>query len=249
MTYCLGIRIKSGLVAIADTRLTSGTNTATGRKLYVYKKGQNSFFLMTSGLRSVRDKTITYFEEFVEEELSSKEKLYEAVNKFGEHLKQVRKEDKESIESSGLSFDLHTIFGGQFKNDKEHKMYLVYPEGNWIEITEGNPFIIIGNSGNGKPILKRTVTYNSSMKFVLKTGFLSFDSTRVSVNDVGYPIDVVTYKRDSFEFTERRYEENDLKHVSDFWAKELSDAIRKVPDDWTSELLPKKVENTVLGEG
>lgn len=116
-------------------------------------------------------------------------------------------------------------------------MYLVYPEGNWIEITEGNPFIIIGNSGNGKPILKRTLNYNSSMKFALKTGFLSFDSTRVSVNDVGFPIDVVTYKTNEFKFIEKRYEASGLKYISDFWANELSNAIKNVPDDWTSELL------------
>lgn len=237
MTYCLGIRIKSGLVAIADTRLTSGTNTATGKKLNSYKKGRNSFFLMTSGLRSVRDKTVTYFEEFVENELEHKDKLYEAVNVYGDYLKRVRKEDRESIESSGLSFNLHTIIGGQFGHDKEHKMYLVYPEGNWIEITEGNPFIIIGNSGNGKPILKRTITYDSTMKFALKTGFLSFDSTRVSVNDVGYPIDVITYNANEFKFIEKRYEVNDLKHVSDYWAKELAGAIERVPEDWTEELL------------
>ncbi|MEZ5002369.1 MAG: hypothetical protein R2730_04970 [Chitinophagales bacterium] len=240
MTYCLGIRIKSGLVALADTRLTSGTDTASARKLYTYKREQNTFFLMTSGLRSVRDKAMTYFEEFIEEELVEKGKVYEAVNEFGEILKKVGKEDKHSIESSGLSFNLHTVIGGQFKNDHEPKMYLVYPEGNWVEITEGYPFVIIGNSGYGKPILKRTLTYNSSIKFALKTGFLSFDSTRVSVNDVGYPIDVVIYKRDSHEFIERRYEDKELHYVSEFWADKLSAAIKQVPDDWTEDLLRSK---------
>ena len=86
-------------------------------------------------------------------------------------------------------------------------LYLLYPEGNWIEIGEGSPFTIIGNSGYGKPILNRALNYESSLRFAFKTGFLSFDSTRVSANDVGYPIDVALYPRDSFKLEQHRLEE------------------------------------------
>jgi putative proteasome-type protease len=106
-------------------------------------------------------------------------------------------------------------------DDEEHKLYMLYPEGNWIEIGEGSPFMIIGNSGYGKPILNRTLTYESSMKDALKTGFLSFDSTRVSANDVEFPIDVVLYKPGSFKMVEHRYEKEDLRSVSSRWAEEL----------------------------
>lgn len=237
MTYCLGIKLKEGLVAISDTRLTSGTETSTAQKYQIFKNDVQGLFIMTSGLRSVRDKVVTYFSEMLEDQFDDLEKLYQAVNLFGDQIKRVAKEDKESLKLSGLEFNIHVIVGGQLKNDKEHKLFKIYPEGNWVEIGDGYPFTIIGNSGYGKPLLNRTLTYDSSMRFALKTGFLSFDSTRVSANDVGYPIDVVIYKRDSNHIQVNRYEHSDLRNISTLWGELLVKAVGEVPDEWMNRFL------------
>lgn len=239
MTYCLGIKVKTGLVAIADTRITSGTETTTAKKLTVSQKEKHSIFLMTSGLRSVRDKAMTYFKEILEEEGDGYNKLYKAVNAFGRELRRVADEDKNALEKAGLHFNLHTIVGGQFEEDKEHKLFLIYPEGNWIEIGENTPFVVIGNSGFGKPILNRTMTYDTSMKIALKSGFLSFDSTRVSANDVDFPIDVVLYESNSFNLIQHRYEQEDLKKISIQWEDELKSALNNLPEEWMNTVLSK----------
>src|ERR1700710_1313692 len=209
MTYCLGIKVKEGLVAIADTRITSSTDTTVKKKITVEQKDNFSLFIMTSGLRSVRDKAIVYFMELLETKEFNK--LYKAVNAFGEQVKRVAEEDKVALEKAGFKFDLNTIIGGQLKDDHEHKLFLLYPEGNWVELGQGAPYVIIGNSGHGKAILNRTLTENTNMKVALKAGFLSFDSTRVSSNNVDFPIDVVVYKRDSYSMVEQRYEQKDLQ--------------------------------------
>ena len=237
MTYCLGIKLNSGIVAISDTRITSGTLTTTAKKYKVYQTDSHKVFLMTSGLRSVRDKTLTYFSQHMKKKLNDFEQMYEVVNAFGNNLKQVANEDKSILQESGLEFNLFTIIGGQLPGDDEHKLYLVYPEGNWIEIGEGFPFTIIGNSGFGTPLLRRTINYSSSIRFALKTGFLSFDSTRVSANDVGYPIDVMVYKKNSNKIIVKRYEEKDLARVSKFWGTRLTEAIKDVPDSWMHQEL------------
>ena len=237
MTYCLGIKVREGLVAIADTRITSGAETTTAKKISIHKGGKDTLFLMTSGLRSIRDKAITYFEEILENENLEFDKMYKAVNAFGEQLRRVAQEDKAALSESGLFFNLYSIVGGQLENDKEHKLYLLYPEGNWIEIGEATPFTIIGNSGYGKPILSRALTYDSSLRFALKTGFLSFDSTRVSASDVGYPIDVVVYRKDSKSIIEKRFSEDETGYISEIWALKLKQSIREVPDDWAGSLL------------
>src|ERR1700733_6464725 len=200
MTYCLGIKVKEGLLAIANTRITSGTATTVKKKITIQQKDGFSLFIMTSGLRSVRDKALVYFNELLE--TTEYNKLYKAVNAFGEQIKRVAQEDKASLEKAGFKFDLNTIIGGQLKNDEEHKLFLLYPEGNWVELGQGAPYVVIGNSGHGKAILNRTVKEDSSMKLALKAGFLSFDSTRVSSSNVGFPIDVVLYKKDSFYIAE-----------------------------------------------
>jgi putative proteasome-type protease len=241
MTYCLGIKVKSGLIALADTRITSGTETTTKKKIFVQNKNNHSFFIMTSGLRSVRDKAVTYFKEVLEEE-ETYTKLYQAVNAFGRQLRRVAEEDKEALERAGLRFNLNTIVGGQLQEDDEHKLYLLYPEGNWVELEESAPFVIIGNSGYGKPILNRTITENSTISEALKAGFLSFDSTRVSANDVDFPLDVALYEKDSFNIIEHRYQKDDLLKISALWAKELKNALKNIPDDWMNNALSKLTE-------
>jgi len=236
MTYCLGIKVKSGIVGIADTRITSGSQTAKAKKVFMVNKQKHSFFIMTSGLRSVRDKAITYFKEIIEEDDETFNKLYKAVNAFAQQVKRAAKEDKEGLKEAGLSFNLYAIVGGQLEDDDEHKIYLLYPEGNWVEVTEGSPFVIIGNNGYGKPILDRVVRYDSSMKFALKAGFLSFDATRISANDVDYPIDVIFYKKDSFDIVEKRFKKDELQKVSKNWNAKLSKSIERMPDIWDDNL-------------
>jgi putative proteasome-type protease len=237
MTYCLGIKVKEGLLAIADTRITSGTDTTVKKKITIEQKDGFSLFIMTSGLRSTRDKAIVYFTELLE--TTEFNKLYKAVNAFGEQVKRVAKEDKESLERAGFNFDLHSIIGGQLKDDDEHKLFLLYPEGNWVELGQGAPFIIIGNSGHGKPILNRTLDENSSLKLALKAGFLSFDSTRVSSNNVDFPIDVAIYKNNSFHIIEQRYEKKDLENISIEWAEQLKSALEHVSDEWMDTIFNK----------
>ncbi|MBC3538777.1 peptidase [Rufibacter sediminis] len=238
MTYCLGIKVKEGLVAIADTRITAGSDTTEKKKIYIQQQGKYSLFIMTSGLRSVRDKAVLYFKELTEEGVVHN-KLYKAVNDFGAQVKRVAKEDKEALEQAGLKFNLHTIIGGQLKDDEEHKLFLLYPEGNWVELGQGAPFVVIGNSGHGRAILNRAITEDSSMQLALKTGFLSFDSTRVSANDVDFPIDVVLYRNNSFEMVEHRYTKKDLEMISEQWADELKSALNRIPDAWMDEVFKK----------
>jgi putative proteasome-type protease len=233
MTYCLGIKVKEGLLAIADTRITSGTDATVKKKITIEQKDNFSMFIMTSGLRSVRDKALVYFNELLE--TTEFNKLYKAVNAFGEQVKRVAQEDRASLEKAGFKFDLNTIIGGQLAGDKEHKLFLLYPEGNWVELGQGAPYVIIGNSGHGKAILNRILTEDSNLKIALKTGFLSFDSTRVSANNVDFPIDVALYKRDSFEIIEKRYEKKDLEYISEQWAEELKSALENISDDWMDE--------------
>lgn len=239
MTFCLGVKVAKGIVAISDSRITSGTEVSVKKKMYTFEAQNQNLFVMTSGLRSVRDKVMTYFDEALLEESVSYDKMYKAVNAFGEKLRLVSEQDKVHLQGAGLHFNLWTIIGGQMPNDDEHKLFLVYPEGNWIEVTQGSPFIIIGNSGYGKPILNRNIKYDTSIKEVLKLGFLAFDSTRVSSNDVDFPIDVLIYEKDKFEFAKATYDFEQLEPISSQWNTLLNESVKKLPIDWSKDLFSK----------
>lgn len=237
MTYCLGIKVKEGLVALADTRITSGLETTNKKKLTIVQKDGGSMFIMTSGLRSVRDKAVVYFNELTHTQTF--DKLFQAVNAFGEQIRRVALEDKETLEKAGFKFDLNTIIGGQLKGDEDHKLFLLYPEGNWVELGEGAPFVAIGNAGQGKAILNRTIDENSSMHLALKAAFLSFDSTRVSSNNVDFPIDIALYKKGTFELVEQRYTQRDLADISMQWDDELKAALNNISGDWMEKAFAK----------
>jgi putative proteasome-type protease len=240
MTFCLAAKVQDGLVGIADTRLTSGSECITARKVSVHTHGPHSLFLMTSGLRSVRDKVVTYFEDVLESGEVEVDRLYKAVNALAQQVRRVAAEDSQALESSNLHFNLHALVGGQMEHDKEHKLYMMYPQANWVEVGPGTPYSIIGETGYGKPILDRTLKYSDSMPFALKVGCLAFDSTRISAANVDFPIDVVVYKRDSFEMIEHRFEKKDLIDISNWWQERLRDSVRLLPSHWISAVFPEQ---------
>ena len=173
MTFCLGMKCREGLLAIADTRITSGTELSTAKKISVHVYQQHSMFILTSGLRSVRDKAITYFEECVASGTSKLTRMYMAANALAEEIRRVRREDGEWLAGDGLYFDLHCILGGQLEDDTEERLYLIYPEGNWVEVRASTPYVIIGESRYGKPILDRVWRHDQGLFDALRVGLLS----------------------------------------------------------------------------
>ena len=237
MTYCLGITVKEGIIAIADTRITAGNEMYSNKKISIHEIKNHSLFIMTAGLRSVRDKAVTYFNQAVEEEEASYNYMHEAATAFGHMLKKVAIEDRETLEKEGYQFNLHAIVGGQMPKDSTHKLFLIFPEGNWIEINDGLKYQIIGNSNYGKPLLNRNLSHDSSLKDALKMGFLSFDATQVSTNDVDYPIDVVVYEKNSFKAKEVRLYKEDMQKISDEWNIALRNSLENIDEAWMKNLI------------
>ncbi len=241
------MRVKDGLVGIADTRVTSGSECIIARKVSTYQGDGWSMFMMTAGLRSVRDKALTYFDEIMSEaDHSPPNRLFKLANVFAEQIRRVATEDKRFLEQSDLKFNIHTLFGGQLSGDPEPHLYMIYPEGNWVEIGEGTPYHILGATGYGKPVLDRTLKYEDSLQFALKVGTLAFDSTRISAADVDFPIDIVIYVRNSYRMISHRFEKNDLFENSNVWQERLRKSVREMSLDWAQPMLEQLPDPHVL---
>jgi putative proteasome-type protease len=122
------------------------------------------------------------------------------------------------------------IVAGQRKGG-EMRMFLVYPEGNYIEATEDTPFLQIGEHKYGKPILDRVVTTNTSLKDAQKAVLLSMDSTLRSNLSVGMPLDLAIIERDACKVTQRRrIEAGDeaFRTMSDAWSTALRDGFSQI---------------------
>ncbi len=244
MTFCLGMKVEDGLIGIADTRVTTGAECIMARKVSIHQHGRHSMFLMTSGLRSVRDKAVTYFDEAIGDSDQTFDKLFKAVNVFAAQIRRVAEEDKATLDKAGLLFDLHALVGGQLENDREHKLYLIYPQGNWVEVSEGTPYCIIGETSYGKPLLDRVLRYHSNMDFALKVGFLAFDATRTSSTIVEYPLDVVLYRHDTFDIIEHRFQKEELGEISSWWQSRIYESVEKLPSNWADRLIESLPRDT-----
>jgi putative proteasome-type protease len=235
MTFCAGIRVRDGIVAIADTQIVRGSEQASKQKLTAVIHADDSLFVMTSGLRSIRDKTLIYLDETLRKN-PPYDRLYKVVNLFGESLRRVREEDGDSLAASGMLFNTHAIIGGCLADDDSPQMFYVYPEGNWIEASTDTPYFLIGRTSYGKPILDRLLTYDSSLEAAVSLALLAFDATRTSVTDVDCPIDIAVAPNHSRQAKIIRFTQQDIEATTQWWSQTLRDAIPQMPMTWAEKL-------------
>ena len=232
MTFCLGITVEQGLVAIADTRVVAGNECLVAKKTASYQGPGFAFFAMHSGLRSLRDKILLYFEEAFARDTQSRDRLYKVVNLYAQQVRRVAEEDGAALSRAELRFNAWTLIGGQMAGDSAHRLFLIYPEANWVEIGPDTPYQIIGATGFGKPILERSLTRTDSMQYAFKVGLLAFDATRLCAADVDFPMDVILYSRGSFSLVEQRYESKDVREISDWWQERMRRSVHDLPSEW-----------------
>lgn len=239
MTFCLGITVDEGLVAISDTRVVSGNESLTASKVATYQGPGFSFFIMNSGLRSLRDKTLLCFEEAFAKQTSVRERLFKLVNLYAGQVRRIAEEDAKALREADLSFNIYALIGGQMACDSAPRLYLVYPEGNWVEVGPDTPYQIIGNSGFGKPILERSLTHSDSMLYAFKLGVLAFDATRICASNVDFPIDLILYRRGSYKLVEHRYHREDLSEISRWWQDRMRCSVDELPSKWVEAALSR----------
>jgi putative proteasome-type protease len=194
---------------------------------------------MNSGLRSLRDKVLLYFEEAFARESTGRDRLYRVVNLYAQQVRRVAQEDRAALELAELKFNAYSLIGGQMAGDSAHRLFLVYPEGNWVEVGPDTPYQIIGASGFGKPILERSLTRADSMQYAFKVGLLAFDATRLCAADVGFPMDVILYETGSFKLVEQRYDRDDLRQISAWWQERMRCAVHDLPSEWIDAAFSK----------
>src|SRR3546814_16539398 len=119
--------------------------------------------------------------------------MLDAVSAYCHCLRAVAKEDREQLERSNLAFDLHTLIAGAQPEDADLGIFLVYPEGNWIEVDRRTPHLSIGDAAYGRPIPARALSFYTSVTTALKLAYLSFDPSSSSSADVGFPVDFANY--------------------------------------------------------
>ncbi|MEO0867379.1 MAG: proteasome-type protease [Cyanobacteria bacterium J06642_11] len=241
MTYCLGISVKEGLVLAADSRTNAGVDYISSyQKLFDFSvPGERVMVACTSGNLSVTQAVVHQLGQDIQtgasESLHSMDTMYEVARYIGQKIRTIQAEDRTWLDQDGIKFQCNFLVGGQLPGEPP-EVYLIYSQGNCIRATPETPFLQIGETKYGKPILDRTLTHESSLDEIAKCALLSIDSTMRSNISVGPPINMVLYAADSYEIRHRvQFQSTDpyLAKIRKYWEGALREATANMPDlEW-----------------
>jgi putative proteasome-type protease len=237
MTYCLGIMTRFGLVMASDSRTNAGYDQVNVcQKMYTFiNPGERVFVLLASGSLSCTQSVITLLRRDFErgKGLAAAPTLYDASRVIGEQVRKVAELDRAALERDEYKFNVNIVLGGQVKGEP-HGLFLVYPQGNPLQATEDSPFLQIGETKYGRPILDRGISYqHTPLEEAAKYALLSLDSTMKSNVTVGPPIDLLVYAAGELDVTrQRRFLENDpdLSKIRTRWQQALRQAVSRLPN-------------------
>ena len=240
MTYCVGLLLDEGIVCLSDTRTNAGLdNIATYRKMFTFEQpGERVIAIMTAGSLSVTQTTIARLDEAINDLEADGETsillaptMLKVAGIIGRTMAQVSSDIQDKMEGAAQSATASLIVAGQRKGGPM-RMFMIYPEGNFIEATPDTPFLQIGEHKYGKPILDRVVRPETPLADAQKAVLLSMDSTLRSNLSVGMPLDLVVIEKDACRIgVDKRIEDQDPEFMalSAAWSHALREAFLAMP--------------------
>ncbi len=241
MTYCCGMVLDKGLVLMSDTRTNSGVdNISVFRKMFHWSvPGERLIAVMTAGNLATTQAVISRLEERTKAPAERNHSfldhatMFQVAVEIGKLLREtVNTTQQQNGQSGSGRFTASIILAGQIKG-MEPRLFLIYPEGNFIEASFDTPFFQIGETKYGRPILIRGYDRDMSFEDAVKLLTVSFDSTLKANLSVGLPLDLLVIERGRFEpLHERRIEQDDpyFNAISSRWGDALREAFHGLPD-------------------
>ena len=241
MTYCVGMLLERGLVLMSDTRTNSGVdNISVFRKMYHWNvPGERIIAVMTAGNLATTQAVVSQLEERTKAPVERDNTLLKAPTMFqvatdiGRLLRNTIEDRQDANGDRGKGrFTASMIVAGQIAG-MEPRLFMVYPEGNFIEASLDTPFFQIGETKYGRPIILRGYDREMSFEDAVKLLMVSFDSTLKANLSVGLPLDVMVIGRDEFAPThQHRVDADDayFNAISTSWSDALRSAFHSLPD-------------------
>ena len=234
MTYCVAIKLKQGLIFLADTRSNAGIDHISQvKKLFTWQlPNERVITMMTAGNLGITQAVISELNEDITNDDGSSATILNARSMFdvaqivGDKMSLIQNRYSSALASRGEDSGASIIVGGQ-RAGGAPRLFLVYAAGNFIEAMEDTPFFQIGEHKYGKPIIDRVITMDTEVEDAVICALLSMDSTLRSNLSVGMPLDLAVIRNNTLAFEQlRRIEDDDsdFRAFSEQWSRELRDA-------------------------
>ncbi|MEM6857791.1 MAG: proteasome-type protease [Pseudomonadota bacterium] len=240
MTYCVGMVLDKGLVLMSDTRTNSGVdNISVFRKMFSWQvPGERMIAIMTAGNLATTQAVVSQLEERTKSPdernntLLKGDTMFSVATEVGRLLRSVISERQQANGGATNRFTATIILAGQIAG-MEPRLFMIYPEGNFIEASWDTPFFQIGETKYGRPIILRGYDRDMSFEDAVKLLMVSFDSTLKANLSVGLPLDLMVIAKDDFApMHERRVTQEDayFGDISSHWGDALRSAFHSLPD-------------------
>ena len=240
MSYCVGIRLNKGLVFMSDTRTNAGVdNFSTFQKMFTWSKpGKRFITVMAAGNLATTQTVISLLDERTKAledrnpSIVTAPSIFQVAQIIGQTLRDVIQGSVAFGQEATSTFDATIILGGQIETS-EPRLFLIYPEGNFIEASEDTSYFQMGETKYGRPILVRAFDPDMAFEDAIKLLIVSFDSTIKANLSVGLPLDVQVYEKDSFTSGHnRRIEADDpyYQTIANGWSEALKEAFQSLPN-------------------
>ena len=225
---------------MSDTRTNAGIDSiSTFRKMHIWEEpGERVVVLMSAGNLATTQAVVSLLDErskAVAERrhtLLETPSMYQTARLVGDTVKEVIASSSPAGQKADSYFNASFVLGGQIRGT-EPRLFMIYPEGNFIESTEDTPFFQVGETKYGKPIIVRAYDHSMSLAETVKLLLVSFDSTLKSNLSVGLPLDLLFYEKETFRVgLKKRIAQDDpyYRTISDGWSNALKSAFKSLPD-------------------
>ncbi|KRG68379.1 20S proteasome subunit A/B [Pseudoxanthomonas dokdonensis] len=238
MTYCVGIEVNDGLVFAADTRTSASfDDVRTYRKMHVFEfPGDRVFVVMSAGNLATTQATLSRIQRDLDDpqcsrSLRSFRHLFEAAEYVGEQLVASQAVLRDEPSNNGVNVQSTLILGGQIAGERPG-LYMIYPLGNCIASSPETPYLQIGESKYGKPILDRILRRETPLEDAARTALVSLESTIRSNLSVGLPVDLALLRNGELKLGQQMRLESDspvYADIQDSWSRKLEAAVRTLP--------------------
>lgn len=240
MTYCVGLRLNKGLVFMSDTRTNAGVDDISQvKKMHSWElPGERVITLLSAGNLATTQAVVSELDERSkapedrDPSILSAPSMFQVAKIIGQTLRKIVKKHQPSGPASKSIFSATLIVGGQIAGS-DPRLFMIYPEGNFIEAGDDNPYFQSGESKYGRPILVRGIEADMSFEDAVKLLCLSFDSTIRANAGVDLPIDLQVHAKDALAVSqEKRFDRDDpyFNTISANWGAALREAIAALPD-------------------
>ena len=236
MTYCVAASLDSGMVFCSDSLTHAGIDqVSTYSKMFRHGvSGERQFVILSAGNLATSQGVMAKLKADIRKNAKVTLNTVGSITEAADYIGDISLGQQERRKTDGANFEASFILGGQIKGRK-HRITLVYPESNHITTSKDTPYLQIGESKYGKPILDRILSPSLDLATAAQCLLISMDSTMKSNRGVGPPIELLLYSRDALALdNHRRFEpESDflrnLRNLRQGWDNALKNAFRQMP--------------------